>query len=337
LNLPGGGHDKSGSCALVLMIVDETLYICNLGDSRAIISQQTGTSTYSLTRDHKPSDTQELRRIIEAGGKVYQNVMNRNSSTTTNAGADNPLPCRILPGKLSVSRAFGDIEAKLTQFGGNANVLIAKPEITKIRLSAEHDFIVLGCDGIYDKLSNEEVSKVVWDTMNDESLTNFHQALGAASENILKKALLSKSFDNVTAIVLGFSNLENHFNSLRSLSTVPSRKGTANYHLSVSKSALIDRFSNSPLPIALNSNTALPVPKKLKQIANLTHLENKVSLTEARSPTNHQDEESGSGSLSPSSGNKDLIYSEASPKGGYLPMIKGVKSSSNLPGKRRFN
>jgi len=44
-----------------------------------------------------------------------------------------------------VSRAFGDIEAKLPQFGGNPNVLIAKPEITKIKLNSEHDFLVLGC------------------------------------------------------------------------------------------------------------------------------------------------------------------------------------------------
>jgi len=72
LNQPGGTHDKSGSCALVLLIVDDTLYICNLGDSRAVMSQQSGNSVYALTRDHKPSDPQELRRVIDGGGKVYQ-------------------------------------------------------------------------------------------------------------------------------------------------------------------------------------------------------------------------------------------------------------------------
>lgn len=62
---------------------------------------------------------------------------------------NNPLnltvPFRILPGRLSVSRAFGDIEAKMARFGGNPNVLIAKPEITTLKLTKEHDFIFLGC------------------------------------------------------------------------------------------------------------------------------------------------------------------------------------------------
>jgi len=38
-------------------------------------------------------------------------------------------PLRVFPGRLSVSRTFGDVEAKLTKFGGNPNVVIAEPEI----------------------------------------------------------------------------------------------------------------------------------------------------------------------------------------------------------------
>ena len=38
-------------------------------------------------------------------------------------------PHRILPGRLSVTRSFGDIQAKLPIYGGNPNVLIAEPEI----------------------------------------------------------------------------------------------------------------------------------------------------------------------------------------------------------------
>ena len=44
-----------------------------------------------------------------------------------------------------VSRAFGDIQAKLPEFGGNPKVLISKPEITKMKINKEHDFIILGC------------------------------------------------------------------------------------------------------------------------------------------------------------------------------------------------
>jgi protein phosphatase 2C family protein 2/3 len=38
-------------------------------------------------------------------------------------------PVRVNPGRLSVSRTFGDIEAKLARFGGNPKVVVADPEI----------------------------------------------------------------------------------------------------------------------------------------------------------------------------------------------------------------
>lgn len=63
---------------------------------------------------------------------------------------------RVYPGRLSVSRSFGDVEAKLEKFGGNPNVLIATPEIKAFKIKKEQDFVLLGCDGIFDRLSNKE-------------------------------------------------------------------------------------------------------------------------------------------------------------------------------------
>jgi len=39
-------------------------------------------------------------------------------------------PYRVLPGRLSVSRTFGDIEAKLEKYGGKPGVVISDPEIS---------------------------------------------------------------------------------------------------------------------------------------------------------------------------------------------------------------
>lgn len=36
-------------------------------------------------------------------------------------------PFRVQPGRLSISRSIGDIEAKLKKFGGNSKVLISEP------------------------------------------------------------------------------------------------------------------------------------------------------------------------------------------------------------------
>lgn len=38
-------------------------------------------------------------------------------------------PIRVLPGRLSVCRTFGDAEAKLEFRGGNPNVVKAEPDI----------------------------------------------------------------------------------------------------------------------------------------------------------------------------------------------------------------
>ncbi len=54
-------------------------------------------------------------------------------------------PSRVFPGRLSVCRSFGDIEAKLEHFGGNPKVIISEPQIEMFRLTEEYDFIILGC------------------------------------------------------------------------------------------------------------------------------------------------------------------------------------------------
>jgi len=65
-------------------------------------------------------------------------------------------PHRVFPGRLSVSRTIGDIEAKMEKFGGIEGVVIAQPEISQFKiLPGYHDFIVLGCDGIFDRMTNQ--------------------------------------------------------------------------------------------------------------------------------------------------------------------------------------
>jgi serine/threonine protein phosphatase PrpC len=54
------------------MIIDNKCYICNVGDSRAIMSVDGGKSTVALSFDHKPNQEEEMKRIQEKGGKIYQ-------------------------------------------------------------------------------------------------------------------------------------------------------------------------------------------------------------------------------------------------------------------------
>ena len=71
-------------------------------------------------------------------------------------------PVRVIPGRLSVSRAFGDCCAKLTQYGGNPLVIVADPEIHTIPLSSDLDFLLIGSDGIFDNLQNSQINQIVY-------------------------------------------------------------------------------------------------------------------------------------------------------------------------------
>lgn len=63
--------ERSGSCAVVLLIVGDICYVANVGDSRAVMSLGGGRKVIALSRDHKPADTKEFKRIKDAGGQVY--------------------------------------------------------------------------------------------------------------------------------------------------------------------------------------------------------------------------------------------------------------------------
>ena len=72
-NLQTGNVQRSGSCAVVILIVGEVAYVANVGDSRAFMSVDGGTRIVPLSVDHKPEDPSEQKRIEDHGGKVYQN------------------------------------------------------------------------------------------------------------------------------------------------------------------------------------------------------------------------------------------------------------------------
>ena len=46
--------DRSGSCAIVILVVDDLCYSINVGDSRSIMSCSGGRYLVSLSEDHKP-------------------------------------------------------------------------------------------------------------------------------------------------------------------------------------------------------------------------------------------------------------------------------------------
>ena len=100
--------DKSGSCACVILIINDTLYAINLGDSRALLSSNSGQTLRQITRDHKPNDPIEKNRIENAGAQIYyaNTIMVDEAPVVlkeSDFGEGFTFPYRINPGGMSVS------------------------------------------------------------------------------------------------------------------------------------------------------------------------------------------------------------------------------------------
>jgi hypothetical protein len=93
------------------------LYAGNAGDARAVLCR--GGEALRLTYDHKGSDAQESKRIVDAGGFVMNNRVN---------------------GVLAVTRSLGDSAMK--------DFVVGAPYTTETELSAHDEFLIIACDGV---------------------------------------------------------------------------------------------------------------------------------------------------------------------------------------------
>lgn len=132
--------DRSGATAIVAIIMDTYIIVANAGDSRCVL--MTGDSTEPMSFDHKPSNEVEARRINAAGGYV--------------SGG------RVI-GVLAVSRALGDFDFKENDSVPEKEQMVsASPDIKIVeRDDTNNQFLLLGCDGIWDVMSNDEAGEYV--------------------------------------------------------------------------------------------------------------------------------------------------------------------------------
>jgi protein phosphatase 2C family protein 2/3 len=219
--------DKSGSCALVSILFDNKIYIANLGDSRAIMSMSSGTKVKQLTNDHKPDNPKEFERVIKNGSKIYiddNDDPHRDPSklnfikdkaelekSKSNNKSNEEMIFRVYPSDLAVTKSIGDIKAKKKEFGGKQGSIINKPDIFIHDINSTDDFIVMGCDGIFDDLSNQEVSDAAWfvfKNLSKEKNYDIHELSQDACDIIMKFALEKQTSDNLSCIVIGFEGLE---------------------------------------------------------------------------------------------------------------------------------
>ena len=103
--------DKSGSCSLTILIIDEWCFITYLGDSRGLYSFDSGKQLFQITRDHKPNDPIEKNRIEKAGGSIFKDDRVKINGQKVHVKQEDlppgiTFPYRVSPGNLAVNYIF---------------------------------------------------------------------------------------------------------------------------------------------------------------------------------------------------------------------------------------
>jgi serine/threonine protein phosphatase PrpC len=177
-----GGESMAGCTANVVLVKDGNLVVANAGDSRAVLGR--GGQAVELSLDHKPDLPIEKARIERAGGYVEDG--------------------RVM-GNINLSRSLGDFEYKNSSKPPAEHMITAVPDTRSVRLTANDDFMILACDGIWDMLTSEQAVAFVYERLGRMPLTQI-------VEEMIDRCLAPEvsSFgglgcDNTTVVIVTFS------------------------------------------------------------------------------------------------------------------------------------
>ncbi|XP_062084276.1 probable protein phosphatase 2C 49 [Humulus lupulus] len=170
-------NSSSGTTALTAMIFGRLLMVANAGDCRAVLCRKG--EAIDMSQDHRPIHPPERRRVEELGGYIDDGYLN---------------------GVLSVSRALGDWDMKFPR--GSPSPLISEPEFQQIILTEDDEFLIMGCDGIWDVMSSQHAVSLVRRGLRR------HDDPNQCARDLVMEALRLSTFDNLTVIVVCFTPLD---------------------------------------------------------------------------------------------------------------------------------
>ena len=175
-------------CTACVMSVDETkkkLYFANAGDSRVVMCKK-GVA-YAQSEDHKPDMKSEKDRIYNAEGWISNGRVK---------------------GYLNLTRGFGDLEYKQNKnLKPEEQMITANPDIKEVNFEDDIEFVIIGCDGIWDCLKNQEACDFVSKRLKENPDIKVSKIVEEMMDSIIAKDLYSQSgigCDNMTCIVIVF-------------------------------------------------------------------------------------------------------------------------------------
>lgn len=185
---------RDGTTAVIAMRLGSDLYLGNVGDSRAVLCRKG--IAYRLTTDHKPDLAQEKSRVDAVGGRIEFSGCWRVICE----------PRENRPGSgLAVTRSLGDLD-----FKEPIPLVEANPDVGHLSMQPDDQFIILGSDGLWDVISDQEAADLVYNTVfqsRKHGQVSIHRntrsgMAKAASDALVRAALKRGSLDNITSLVI---------------------------------------------------------------------------------------------------------------------------------------
>ena len=128
-----------GTTANIILLKGNYLYIANAGD--CISYMYYNKKAIKLNNEHHINLTEEKNRILKSGNKIINNRIN---------------------GRLNLTRAIGDLSFKNNnEIPYYEQAVIAVPEVNKIEINNNINFIVMGTDGFWNYINPQKLCEKI--------------------------------------------------------------------------------------------------------------------------------------------------------------------------------
>lgn len=171
------------ACVCIIDTLTKKIFFANAGDSRVILCKKG--RAYPMSIDHKPSLELEMNRIQKAKGWV--NDYGR------------------INGNLNLSRTLGDLEYKCNKdLSPQDQIITSYPDVIDDKLEDNNEFIVIGCDGIWDCVQDQEICDIINNKLNggEKYKVNLENILAEICDKICAKTAM-----DITTGMIGYDNM----------------------------------------------------------------------------------------------------------------------------------